>query len=218
VRFSHVLWDWNGTLLDDLRVVFSALSLTLHEFGLSPLSLERYRATVRHPMHTWLAAEGIIGHDQVELYAQLAERFHEHYLAGRFGCSLHGGAAELVDRIHRSGTPHAILSAHPQDLLESGLEAYGLTHYFAGIFGARDRAGQGKHGIARQLIEELRLDCRTTVLIGDMDHDVEVAHRVGLTCYLVGNGLQAPEKLKGLGVPVFSSLDELAIHLLPEKS
>jgi phosphoglycolate phosphatase len=218
LKYSYVLWDWNGTLLDDLHGVFSALTSTLSEYGLPTFTLDQYRATVHHPMHSWLAEEGVLKHDQVDLFSRLSDRFHEYYLEERPKYRLHRGAQDLVQRIHAAGIPQAILSAHPQAMLESGVESFGLAPYFAGIFGAQDNGGHGKHDVAQRLIRELNIDCRTALLIGDMDHDFEVAQTVGLTCYLVGNGLQAPTKLKPLGVPVFSSLDDIARQFFPPAS
>jgi phosphoglycolate phosphatase len=43
MRFRHIIWDWNGTLLDDAQAGVNAINAMLAARGLSPITLSHYR-------------------------------------------------------------------------------------------------------------------------------------------------------------------------------
>ena len=50
MRYDTILWDFNGTLVDDAALACAAVNDSLARRGLPPLTLERYRACVDTPI------------------------------------------------------------------------------------------------------------------------------------------------------------------------
>lgn len=64
-----------------------------------------------------------------------------------------------------------------------------------------------------QLVKEMGIDKRKMLFIGDTRHDAEVAAQIGIDCILIAHGHHSQERLKPMGVPLLSSLNDLILLL-----
>jgi len=111
--------------------------------------------------------------------------------------------------LHQAGVEQSVLSAYQHETLLEIVEAHDLTDFFEHILGIEDHYATGKVEQGLRLIQSIDVDPKQVVLIGDTDHDHEVASAMGVRCILVPRGNQPIEKLEGRGVPVVTSLEEL---------
>jgi phosphoglycolate phosphatase len=58
-HYHHILWDWNGTLFDDVWVNVSAMNTLLARRNLPLLTVERYRTVFTFPVRTYYQAIGL---------------------------------------------------------------------------------------------------------------------------------------------------------------
>jgi len=212
-RYNTVVWDWNGTLLNDARVCRELINVILKRHGLPRLSRTRYLALFDIPVRGYYERIGfdftrhsfeVVGAEFIALYEQRRSRLR-----------LQPGGRDLLKALRDRSVHQIVLSAYRHDTLISLLEEKGLRDLFTSIAGADDVYARGKEGQGRRLMQRLQLDPATTLLIGDTRHDHEVARAMGIDCVLLDAGHQARHRLAALGVPVFDDLGQLRAWLDP---
>ena len=199
-----LVWDFNGTLIDDVQACLDALNALLRPRGIAPLSREDYRRTFRFPVAEFYRGLGMAPTDPFDWEA-LAESFHMRYLFSKT-IAPQPGAAEAIAAFRTAGIRQGVLSALEQGLLEIQLRQFGFAEAMDFVCGSRNYDGASKEAAARALA--LR---DPVVLVGDTLHDAEVAHSLGWDCILCAAGHQTEERLRTAGVPVIPTL-----HTLPE--
>lgn len=203
-RYRHLIWDWNGTLLDDAWLCREIMNGQLARRGLPTLSAERYEEIFDFPVEKYYRA---VGFDwSRESFQEAGTEFIREYEARKKECSLQQGAQDLLSRIVEGGWSQAVLSAYSHPALEEFLGYFGVRRHFRSIAGSRDHYASGKveHGL--KMLEELHVSPRETLLIGDTTHDAEVARAMGVDCVLLPCGHNSRARLEACGVPLVESL------------
>jgi len=210
---SHVVWDWNGTLLDDNQVVLAAVNEVCAGFGRAELSWSEWQAAYARPMR--VSYEQILARElDEEEWAQVDKLYHERYDALLHSCGLAGGVTDALRQWNESGRTQSLLSMWFHTRLTPTVEQFGLTEYFTRIDGLAAEVGGGSK--ANSLIRHLEaqhLDPTEVVLIGDVVDDAHAAQSAGAHCILVTTGAMSRSALESTGAPVTNSITE-ALHLL----
>jgi phosphoglycolate phosphatase len=204
-----IIWDWNGTLLNDAQYAYSALRTMQIERGISPITFEQYQSFYEHPIEKLYQRAGF--DFAREPFAVIAEKWHEIYNARLAEIGLHHDTGEVLNNFRQKGLKQSVLSALPHDLLIESIESRNLTNYFDLISGATDNLGNGKieHGV--ELIKQLKIEKEAALLIGDSSHDYEVASALEIDCVLVARGLEDRKRLMRHGVEVLDDFSKLII-------
>lgn len=202
---SLILWDWNGTLLDDLSLCVDQLNGLLERWGY-PLQydLEGYREVFGFPIRTYYEKAGF--DFQRHPFEELALDYMNHYLPAAERCGLCVGAKQVLHAIQQAGIPQVVLSASPQDVLEEQVARYGLSDVFDKLLGQKDHYAAGKIETGLAFIRQHHLDAGQAVMIGDTLHDWEVAKAMGTGCILSASGHHSFQRLSTAGVPVVENL------------
>ena len=203
----HVLWDWNGTLLDDLWLAVRSANVLLARRGLPLLTHDSYLASFGFPVRDYYAS---IGFDFArEGFDVLSAEYVAEYEAAIGECSLQPGAVETIDRLAGLGCVQSVLSASHLGFLDEALRRFGLRDRFHDIAGLDDKNAHGKTAVGRLLVDRLAADPSRTFLVGDTLHDCEVARALGCGCVLFTGGHQSRVRLEGCGVPLVDRLEDL---------
>lgn len=197
-----LVWDFNGTLLDDVQACLDALNALLRPRGLTPLTRDDYRRTFRFPVADFYRGLGMAPTDPFDWDA-LAESFHMRYLFSKT-LALQPGAAEAVATFRAAGIRQGVLSALEQGLLEIQLRQFGLADAMDFVCGSRNLDGASKEAAARALSLQ-----GPVLLIGDTLHDAEVARSQGWDCILCSAGHQTEARLRTAGFPIIPTLRAL---------
>lgn len=205
--FSQVVWDWNGTLLDDHEHCVAIMNGLLREHGLAELDVVRYRSVFDFPVRRYYERLGF-SLDELRWRA-LAARFIGEYERGVHACTLHAGAADLLSALAERGIRNTILSAARRASVEDLLGHFGVREYFEDVVGLDDDYAAGKAEIGVEWVERCPTPRDSIVLIGDTVHDFEVAEAMGIRCILVAAGHQARDRLERCGCPVVSRLTDV---------
>ena len=197
-----LIWDWNGTLLDDVAAAVGALNRMLVKRGARPISIEHYRRRFGFPVRPFYAELGV---DLAKWdWDEICEDFHTFVLEEPQAVRPDARAAlELAASL---GFRQSILSALRQDKLEAALAANGFLGFFDRIFGVDNLDGASKLDRGRELMASLGPAADAPVFIGDTLHDAEVARELGGRCVLVSCGHQMPDRLAVAGCPVAATL------------
>lgn len=204
----QIIWDWNGTLLDDAQACINALNSLLRERQLPLLDRERYRASFGFPVRAFYRAIGITADDRG--WNDLAVVFHARYR--REPASVPAEARALLGWLQARNVLQAILSACEQQLLDTQVAEQGLSGTFVAVQGTDNLDGCAKIDVGRRLMARLASP-DVCLLIGDTLHDAEVATALGCACVLVACGHQSRARLAQAGCPVFDSLAALQTSL-----
>ena len=100
-RHRHVIWDWNGTLLDDVALCVDIVNLQLAGAGRAPLTIEQYRERFTFPVPEFYRAIGF--EITAETMAQLGTVFHREYGARYHLHPIQPNGREVLTRISESG-------------------------------------------------------------------------------------------------------------------
>lgn len=205
--YSHLIWDWNGTLLDDAWLCRDIMNGQLRRRGLPELSTERYEEIFDFPVERYYRA---VGFDWGrESFQEAGTEFIVEYEKRKKECRLQPGAEGLLARMAAEGRTQAVLSAYAHSTLEEFLGHFGVRKHFLSIAGSRDHYAAGKVERGLQMLEELHVSQRETLLIGDTTHDAEVARAMGIDCVLVPCGHNSRARLRACGVAMVESLGAL---------
>ncbi|WP_350275151.1 HAD family hydrolase [Kribbella sp. HUAS MG21] len=210
---SHVVWDWNGTLLDDNHAVLAAVNEVCSGFGRADLTWDEWQAAYARPMR--LSYEQILRRtlDEDE-WAQVDKLYHERYDALLHTCELAADAHDALRSWTAGGRTQSLLSMWFHARLTPTVDQYGLTSYFSRIDGLPGEVGGGSKADSLRLhLEAQNLDPTTVALIGDVVDDAQAAQSAGTHCVLVTTGAMTAESLRATGAPVTTSITE-ALHLL----
>ena len=198
----HIIWDWNGTLLDDTEAALKTLNIMIERRGGKPIGMEFYLDTFAFPVRPFYDMIGI-GAKSEDEWNEIAREYHETYLVQPKG--LNGGAVAALEAAKAAGCSQSMLSALRQDYLDVQMKEYGIDKYFDCIYGSNNLHGASKVDRARELIA--RLAAPHLVMIGDAVHDKEVADALGVPCVLVAQGSHAAWRLRAVA-PTADTLEE----------
>jgi phosphoglycolate phosphatase len=206
MRFQHVIWDWNGTLLDDTQAGVNAVNAMLAARGLPRLDLATYRERFGFPVKNFYRAVGF--RLDAEDWDAMAREFHDRFLADTT-IRLHPHALPALTGFQAAGVGQSVLSASEQSILDAMLADFGISGFFSSACGVDNLYGHSKREIGRALLSRFRLDPASVLLIGDSLHDHEVSADLGTACLLIAEGHQSRARLAQSGAPVLGSLAEL---------
>ena len=202
-----IIWDWNGTLLDDAEICRTAINKMLIARNLSELSLEKYREVFTFPVIDYYRQVGF-DFDKEE-WEPVAMEFINLYLGALKEVELTPFAKETLEKFKQKGYRQAIISAMQHDALLKSVSELGIYGYFDFIGGIGDHYGGGKVDNARNYFTVAGLNPAQVTLVGDTIHDSEVAAELGCKCILVTTGHQSHSRLKQTGLTVIKNLSEI---------
>jgi phosphoglycolate phosphatase len=208
--YHRILWDFNGTILDDMDLCLSCINTMLAARGIPCLAdLDAYRKVFGFPVQIYYARVGLEG--EGDGFVRDAHEWMALYRAKEKDLTVRKGAEDALAFISKLGVPQGILSATETSMLMSQLEGLGLSHYFDQLFGRDDIYAADKSQIAKRY-RDMHPHERV-LMIGDTLHDYETAVAGGFDCVLVLGGHQNRETLVESGVPVLENFEELIAYL-----
>ncbi len=208
MKYKHILWDWNGTLFDDVVLCADIMNNILKRRNMKNISLEDYKEVFDFPVRNYYKAVGFSELND-KLFHELSVEFIEEYEDRKLDFGLNKDALTILDKIHSAGIQQSVLSAYSQQTLEQIVEHYGIRKYFVSLSGLDNIYAASKVENGRRLVKRLGLSSGEALMVGDTLHDKEVADEIGADSALLASGHQSKERLLKSGVPVIDNLLEL---------
>ncbi|MGA2823447.1 MAG: HAD hydrolase-like protein [Bacteroidales bacterium] len=210
-KYTHIIWDWNGTLLDDNWLCVEVMNTLLSQRNLPLLTLERYRDIFDFPVKDYYEK---LGFDFAkESFEVVGMDFMIGYNQRQKECRLHEDVENSLKCLAGKGFRQNILSAREQNELRQETIDLGVAGFFDNVDGLDDHYAHGKTGVGIRLLKELNVAKGKILFIGDTSHDADVAKELGIDCILIPNGHHSEERLISTGFPIVKSLNELSACL-----
>lgn len=200
MKYKYVLWDFNGTIVNDVDICLSIINELLVEEGKERITLEKYRDIFTFPVIEYYKRVGIISCD--EEFEEYAHKWMNRYYELEKEAVLFEDVVPTFEAIKEMGIQQGVLSASRIDQLTRMLKQFNVDSYMHDILGISDIYAASKVHIGKEFIEKTHLDPSDFVMLGDTLHDYEVASEMGIDCILIAQGHQSFEVLKTSGVSV----------------
>ncbi|MFP4461138.1 MAG: HAD family hydrolase [Thermotogota bacterium] len=208
---QYVLWDFNGTLINDVDACLRNMNNLLKKQNKKPIDLNTYRSVFTFPVINYYKRVGIIETD--EAFEPIAREWMNGYYAMEKDLQIFDDTIENLESVHKMGLKQGVLSASSTKQLRRLLDKFGLTPYMDHILGLDDIYAKGKVEIGLSFIQNHHLNANQVVLIGDTLHDYEVATEMGIKCILFSGGHQSYEILSVANCTVVENLKEIFDYL-----
>lgn len=184
-----VCWDWNGTLLDDADIAMTAMNSVLSERGLPGLpDPDAYRGVFGFPVRSFYARVGITDSD----FRVAAGRYLELFATHVRRAPLQPEAAATLSAIGRLGVEQVLISATVIDALRDQLAPHAIEEHFAQILGIGDAYAASKADVVATWLQSSGHDPARVLMVGDTNHDEEIADELSVRFVRFARGHQAP--------------------------
>lgn len=193
---THVFWDWNGTLCDDVLLALEAVNEMLRKRSRAPIGLEDYYSYIDIPIRRFY--EHVFDLNEVSMEVIAAE-FNAYYDAHLRADCLMPGARETLSALRDAGVKQYILTSSHRESVYPTVEKLGLLPFFDAVLGAEDWNVLSKEERARAFCAENGLLEQDLWFIGDMLHDRDTANACGASCLLIPGGHQSEQDLRKAG-------------------
>jgi phosphoglycolate phosphatase len=207
LKYKHVIWDWNGTLFDDVFLCADIMNNMLKRRNMPQISVEEYRRVFTFPVKDYYEKLGHKTDD--ENWEVISHEFINEYERRKLDFKLYSEAKKILQKIKDAGITQSILSAYSQKTLEEIVDYFNLSGYFIKLVGLNNIYAASKLDNGKKWMTELGFENGEVLFVGDTLHDYEVALEIGADPVLLTKGHQAEEKLKECGAPLINCLDEL---------
>lgn len=206
---NTILWDFNGTVMDDMGASAGAVNAMLQKRNLPLISKEWYTKHLIMPLEAFYES---VGFDmQKERIEEVSAEFQQE--CKKFPRPVFPEVREALAQFQKAGYCQLLFSSLYHDLLIAQAQERGVADYFEGIVGRQDRSLGGKEAAVQAYLEQHHIEPNQVLIVGDLTTDADMARYVGSPCALICKGHQHREILETTDAYVLDSAAELAALL-----
>ena len=206
-QYKHIIWDWNGTLLNDAWLFVDIMNSVLENRNMDTITVEKYRMIFGFPVEDYYKK---LGFDlKKESFEKSGLEFITKYKKRRYEAKLYPNVKSILSKLSSRNIEHSILSAQHQTLLDDLTTYYNIREYFIEINGLNDYYAHSKIDKGIEWMRTTKLVSKEILLIGDTDHDYEVAQALGTDCLLLSHGHHCHSRLIQTGAPVIRDFENI---------
>lgn len=208
MKYKYIIWDWNGTLYNDVQICINSMNELLEMRGYDiVLSPDKYREIFCFPVKTYYERVGF--NFSIHPFEVLAEEYIEIYSAKQKEALLFPNTNTVLDIISKSGMVQTVISACEKERLAQQINMFGIMKYFSCAIGTDDNFAVSKVELAKKWMRDNNINPDEVVFIGDTTHDYEVANAVGCDCILVCGGHQSDSVLSKTGAQLAEHIEKV---------
>jgi len=203
-----IIWDWNGTLLNDVDICITAMNIVLSRRNLKAIDRNIYADIFTFPVRNYYENCGFdFSREDFEVPAMEFIKLYHEYLPQ---AKLHSCANDVLENFKSLGLKQFVLSAMEHQSLLKSLEDNGIYNFFEHINGIDNHYAHSKLEMGKELLEKIPFEKNEILMIGDTLHDKDVSQGLGIDFVLVANGHQSEVRLRQQTNLVFNDLREVA--------
>ncbi len=210
MKYTHLFWDFNGTILADMAAGMDSTNQMLSARGLPEIAdLDAYREVFDFPIKDYYRS---LGFDfEKESYEALAPIWVDLYNENSKNCPMISGVPDTLKRVGELGIKQVVFSATERKMLLRQLSELGVTYYFDEIIGLENIHAESKAHLARKW-KKANPDARI-LYVGDTTHDAENAKILEADCLLFTGGHQSRRRLEKCGCELIENIGDIIDHI-----
>ena len=210
MKYKNILWDWNGTILNDTPVAFEATNILLKRYDYPTITLEFYRDNMDTPIVNFYSKIFDLNkHDMQMLDDEWGVLYHQ--LSDKIG--LHNSIVTLLNFFAAKNCRQVVLSAFKTEKIIKYARKFSVEHFFDNILGTQNIVMESKTARGTRYMQEHGFAPEHTLYIGDTVHDCDTARDLGVDCILFSGGQQSPKLLQQCGMPIFKDFTSMKKYI-----
>lgn len=203
---KQIIWDWNGTLLNDMEMCVEVINEMLPNYNLKTISIAHYKEIFGFPVKDYYRKIGF--NFEQNPFEVVGLEFMDAYFKRLDNCPLFEDAMPVLEYFKNQGLNQLVLSAMEDVALEKSIVQKGIRRFFSKVQGINNHLARGKEELAKGLIKKSGFSASESLVIGDTLHDLQVAKAIGSPCVLIAQGHISKERLIKAHPLVFDSLTD----------
>lgn len=186
-RFSLLVFDWDGTLMDSQARIVASFQATIAQLGLEP----RTPTQIRHIIGLGLdiAIATLFPQTSALLRQQIAQYYRSHFFNLNLPMPLFPGVAETLQTLHAAGYKLAVATGKSRAGLNLALADSGLSNLFQGSRCAEETGSKPHPQMLQEIMAELNVLPPATLMIGDTEYDLQMANNAKVGAIAVTYGV-----------------------------
>ena len=204
---KYILWDWNGTLLDDVDACINSMNVLLARRSIAAIDKASYIRLFIFPVVEYYKRLGF--NFDKDSFEQLSMEFVTEYKKFSVTSRLYPGAEAVLEQLKHLNYTQTVISAMQQSGLIEQISSNNISGYFKDIVGLKDIYAASKVTNALNYIKDQNIDIQNVTFIGDTYHDYEVSKAIGCKCILISNGHQIIDSDMAPESHIFTNISEV---------
>ncbi len=206
---THIIWDYNGTVLDDAYTSVLAVNDMLTSRGLEKTNLEVYKKTLVMPLTEYYKTVGIYTDD----IAVLSQEFRKYCDIHKDNSRIFDGVFDVISFAKSRGIKNILLSSLYHEHLIEETKKHNIGEWFDIISGLSDKNLGSKSKTALDIFKKQGIDPENTLFIGDLITDATTAKEIGADCILIPNGHTDKARCMAACDKVFDDVREIIEYI-----
>jgi phosphoglycolate phosphatase len=207
IKIKHVIWDWNGTLINDAWLFVELMNEELYSRNLPQINVDEYRQYFTFPVKKYYEA---LGFDfEKEDFKEVGYNFIQKFKQRKFEANLFEDSIDILEYFKNLNIKQSIVSAQEHKLLNQTIKHYKINHYFESITGIEHYYADNKVKIAQTVRKNIPFNNNKIIMIGDSVHDYEVAQKLNIECILISKGHYTKKRLLKCNCQIIDDHTEL---------
>ena len=192
-NIKHIVWDWNGTLVNDGWLFVELINRVLKKRTLREITIDIYREEFCFPLEKYYKK---IGFDfNLEPYEIPSMEFVDLYNKNKYRPRLYSGAINLLKKLCDLGIKNYLLSAQNEVSLKELVKFYKIEPYFEKIRGTTNFHARGKDLVAKEMLKEIP-SVESVLFVGDTNMDMDIAKMHASKFVAIAFGHQSGKRFK----------------------
>lgn len=200
VSKKHIIFDWNGTLLDDFHSMHACMNIVMQKVGHEPVSADFFRAHYDVPFERLYKNLGFADHEIASLVEHDRDTFYHHYEPMADKAHLRIGAVDMLDYARAHDVQSVILSNHIVDPIRTQLKRLSIEGHFSEVLAYPDRPTHFKDMTKGQRLQKFiakhGVPSHQTIIVGDSVEEIQIAHEQNLIGVAITGGCVSEERLR----------------------
>lgn len=215
MRYKHIFWDFNGTIIDDVHNALSCVNDMLERKGMKPINLTEYYDYVDTPIINFYYR--ILPPEEV-IFSEISKQYHSDYARHLEETTLANGAEAILKELKENGVHQYIITSNFIGETVELTKKFGVFNYFDEVLGADNTLAESKVERAKEFFDLRGINRNDAIFIGDTLHDMETANALGIDCVLVAYGHQGRKLLEEHNAYVVENLQGVRDIIFDERT
>tara|TARA_B100000029_G_C17501367_1_gene932775 strand:+ start:794 stop:1432 length:639 start_codon:yes stop_codon:yes gene_type:complete len=207
MKIKNIIWDWNGTLINDAYLFVNIMNTTLIKQGLPEISLADYKNNFCFPIQKYWKKLGF--KFTKTQFDTMNASFLALYRSKMKEPDLQPHALDVLSFAKKQSIKQFVLSASEHNLLLESVRFYKIEHFFVDVVGVDNLNAEGKELLAKNLMNKHGLIGSETVVVGDTLYDERVAAAISAGLFLVACGHFNKDRLNVKRAEICNSLIDI---------